>query len=369
MIKSNLPGMAVVILALGIATADTKEEAPHKTDVQTEAPETDPTNVYPTLEDLEKDFAVRRQSEKVGDLIAFIGYKQGTSGADKKVNFYTWNDQTGELAALLSDDRFLEHFGDALQVGEFVISPDCTQVALTPMYYRTDAPGTCFDIATIDISSGKVTVLVEDEQKNILPSYSPDGRYIAFYSSDPLVDQDKVTPRERCAGRVVNVETKEVKTLTDHFVLPGHWYFTMPPQWIDAKRVVFSTISTDPEFIEKHAGPDADIYTRDEYRLLPYVAVGNVQSGEIKVLPNPGHYYTSKVIIDEKNRRLVAYDKWKIYVTEDYDLNNPDKILHLDKEKERLQKVWLKESGEVKYEVMDWEPGGPPIKIIQNESD
>jgi hypothetical protein len=113
----------------------------------------------------------------------------------------------------------------------------------------------------IDLKTLDCEVVVADGWLNYNPSFSPDGRFIAYYATDRRTNprRDPDLPLTENAGRIVNVQTKEVTSVTEPIVLGPIFYFSEegfyrfpPPRWLDNDRVLFSTVSSDRALIGKY---------------------------------------------------------------------------------------------------------------------
>lgn len=195
-----------------------------------------------------------------------------------------------------------------------------TKIAAVPVFRTTGTWVISYRIVVIDLNSLEAETVVADGDVNYAPSFSPDGRYLAYFSTEHRTDISSFqeTPRRENAGRIVNLETKQITTVTDHFVLPkgGHLtdtgLYTYPPTvWLDNERVLFGTFATDREFIAQHVSD----FTGDK---CGHWAVGNARTGQIKRLLTPGGYGGTAIDFDKK--RIFLSDLTKILET-DFDLS------------------------------------------------
>ena len=227
-----------------------------------------------------------------------------------------------------------------------------TKLAATA-WFRDEATRAPYrKIVLIDLKTLDCEVAVADGWLNCNPSFSPDGRYIAYYATDrrtnPLLDPSH--PLRENAGRVVNIRTKEVTTVTEPIVMSSGFYCSeegcygfRPPRWLDGDRVLFHSITTDPTFVRQYIGN----FTGN---ICSYVAVANVATGEVKRLFLLGYIpwmpaYVQSVV-DPAARRLFLSDGKRVVQT-DFRLGSPT-VIGEAAEGEVIMTLQL-ENGQVRY--------------------
>lgn len=196
-------------------------------------------------------------------------------------------------------------------------------------------------IVFIKTDTGEVTDLINDGRFNFAPSFSPDGRYLAYYSSDPHFGQDSNAFYDQNGGYVINLSTREIKKLVEPYrVKETQWLRMGPPAWLDKDRVLFSTSTSDRSLVTETMGALSG-------DCLYYVAVVNVGTWKVNKLFFPTIFYIDWVI-DREKERLILYNRSQIVQT-GYDLSQP-KVLAVAKEKQMVSHAWL-ENGELKYTI------------------
>jgi len=228
-----------------------------------------------------------------------------------------------------------------------------TKLAVTPCFRRAPENVMSYDIVLIDLRPMDCDALVSDGCMNFNPSFSPDGRYIAYYATDRRTNpmRDNNMPLNENAGRIVNVRTKQITSVTNYIVVPVPTFYICdegfyrfgPPQWLDKDRVLFSAVSNDRALIHKYIEDFSGTH-------CSYAAVANATTGEVKrlFLPgrNPMRAAGVQSVVDNGAKRLYFSDHKQIVQT-DFDLTSPTVIAAVG-EKEMFSGWWV-ENGQVKY--------------------
>ncbi len=160
------------------------------------------------------------------------------------LNLYRVNLNTGEEIGILDDDT-KKQIGS---IQDIIVSPDRKKLGLL---CPIEIPGgTKTRIALFDIEANNLKILVDNERYNTCPSFSPDWRYIAFYSSEVGIWERNwdVGKAKGNALMVVDIETSEIKELApENYIL----HQPAPPSWSpDGEKLVF-TASFD-DFRKQH---------------------------------------------------------------------------------------------------------------------
>ena len=221
-----------------------------------------------------------------------------------------------------------------------------TKIAAVVNFIHWETVALFFNIVVIDVSTLEARAVVADGQVNYAPSFSPNDRYLAFYTTERQasgIPSDTIPLREN-AGRVLDLKTSEIRTITEAFTLPADRFRTVhghhvmgPPVWLDDIRVLFTSQVTDRGVIQKYlsgfAGERASHY-----------AVANLVTSETKRLFLPGDLRGDAA--DFLKQRLYFSSGQKIIET-DYDLN----VIGTVMEAEEGQEIVLQgiENGQLNY--------------------
>jgi len=224
-----------------------------------------------------------------------------------------------------------------------------TKVAVVANFIYWETVALFFNMVVIDLNTLEARAVVADGQVNYAPSFSPNDRYLAFYTTDrqPSGAPSDTIPLRENAGRVLDLKTSEIRTITEPFLLPadrartvhGH-HVRLPPIWLDENRVLFTSLATDRAAIQKYisgfSGERASHY-----------AVANLLTSETKRLFLPGKLRGKAA--DLPKQRLY-FSSGKQIIETDYDLNVVGTVVQA----EEGQEIVLEgiENGEVKYHTI-----------------
>jgi hypothetical protein len=159
------------------------------------------------------------------------------------------------------------------------ISPDGKHVAFAALH------GAVADIFLVDVESGKVTNITNDEFADYAPVFSPDGRSIAYVRR--ISGNDKLF--------LLDLQTKQTKQLT------FGTHDDVGPQWLDADTLVFPSTAIDPDNtaeLDQAVSRNASIYN---------IWTLNLKTGELRQYTDTLTGNLSPVVLKEGRENRVAF--------------------------------------------------------------
>ena len=140
-----------------------------------------------------------------------------------KTRLFKFDAKTLQVTPVLSDevlDQYFEQGGGSKPAvapagNMLVVSRSVVEKAETVAHFY-------YDLLLIDVDAGSVDPLVQDRHLNYSPSFSPDGKRVAFYSTDRSTNPRLLPgiPLKENAACVVGLKTKTVTNYLDHFIDP-----------------------------------------------------------------------------------------------------------------------------------------------------
>jgi len=306
---------AVAGYALFVLSIDARGEGP-------------PKHQLSSIEECNRKYERSVLAQSKNGLECFSGRRKGLNPkyppiAEQLYVFDTKNLQVWPLISEQISGHEIYKWG----VGGAAFDSSGTKLAVTPIILQGPQMVQSWSIIVIDLQTLNCDLLVADGWLNYNPSFSPDGRYIAYYATDrrtnPILDRTK--PLTENAGRIVNVQTKEVTTITEPIVMgptffcceQGYYAFR-PPEWLDNDRVLFSTVATDGALLRKYVPGFSG-------SSCAYMAVANVTTREVRRLfaPRPPGRFPAaemKTTIDQEAKRI-TFSRGELVIRTDFDLN------------------------------------------------
>jgi hypothetical protein len=157
------------------------------------------------------------------------------------------------------------------------ISPDGRQVAFAAL------KGAIGDIFVVDVESGKITNVTNDEFADYAPAFSPDGKSIAYVRR--ISGNDKLF--------LLDLETKKSRQVT------FGTHDDVGPQWLDAESLVFPSTAIDPDVVvEPDVSRNGNIYN---------IWTLNLKNGELRQYTDTLTGNLSPVVLQENRENKVAF--------------------------------------------------------------
>jgi hypothetical protein len=157
------------------------------------------------------------------------------------------------------------------------ISPDGKQVAFAAL------KGAIGDIFLLDIESGKLTNVTNDDFSDYAPVFSPDGKSIAYVRR--ISGNDKIF--------LLDLQTKQSRQVT------FGTHDDTGPQWVDAETLVFPSTATDPDVpVEPEVARNGSIYN---------IWTLNLKNGELRQFTDTLTGNLSPVVLKEGRENRIAF--------------------------------------------------------------
>jgi hypothetical protein len=292
-----------------------------------------------SVEECEQKYWRTSVTKKVNGIECFYGKRMDLSEKyDLPAELLKFDTTRLEVTPLLSKEDHDKHFKTG--VGDLAIDPMGRWVAaMAPVLPETGS--LYFDILLIDLQGGQYKILVSDQQRNYGLSCSPDGRFIAYFSTDPAMAKEPEKIHAHMAGRLVEVATGKVTSYTSHFMDKGQWTFGNKPIWLDNNRVLYRTFTTDQEVINA-SGADPAV------KKYPYVAIAYPATDKVQGLLIPDGLMPPRAFVDQKNKCIYLANYYHLVLKTDFDLANQTTVLEV-KEPQRIRVLGLKEDGSLDY--------------------
>jgi hypothetical protein len=283
------------------------------------------------LDEIRARYARWYATDTAQDIECFWGFRKDLNPkheSGKQKRFLKLNKNTLEVSPVLSEEQFQQFknrfgcdlWGLALSHGGDLLAVNVSSRTLLESGIRVD-------IHLIQMASGQAEVLVADGWNNSPTCFSPDGEYLAYYSTDARMDVNPNATLPIGAGRLVNVRTKEVKTFTEPFMSVGSWAMTVSPDWLDNNRVLFRAMSTDFDFIKASVNKIEDCEECLGSKYCPYVAVADLSTGKVQRFFMPGGHCPPWIAIDRPKSRIYLNEgtnrRKQQIIRVDFNLENP----------------------------------------------
>lgn len=319
------------------------------------------TTTLSSIEELDRLFGHRSDSKPIGGVQYFVAQRYAQPYFPNAVPREAWRppqvvgDQTLvrfdrarlEIVPFFTAEQEARVVGGDGHIGEFVVDDQGNQLAIDVPKPKPGG-GNIVDIVVVDVQQREVRFRFSDGHFNYHSAFSPDGRYVAFYSTAPEMDMDPEKPIEHSAGRVIDLATSQSMTFTEPFVDKGQWVL-FPPLWLDAERVLFRTFCADKTLIVeqvKDFGGDK----------CPCIAIAAPASGNVKRLMVPHGKRPPEAYLDARNARLILSDGSTYILSTNLELEDVRTIRQVDGIREGLRVSLpngIREDGSVSYEVYD----------------
>lgn len=239
-----------------------------------------------------------------------------------------------------NEDEFAPKDGNILGI---LLSPDKSHICLTVARPLSKGGISC-DLVLLCVADRSREIIVGDGWNNDYPAFSPDGKQIAYYANDPTMSMhgDRAIPL--AAGRVVDLQSKRIRTFAEPFLSRDELVAGYPPKWLDEKRVVFCTRSTNREKIKGQLGDFAGDSSA-------CAVLANTESGESKYVFVPQAATMLAATIDEKFHRIIFSDM-KIVLQTDMSLESVSILKEVDS-RHRISNYKIEEDGGLDFTIVE----------------
>ena len=309
-----------LILVCGQSTADDGVTSGPITLASLDMPSS--TSIHRSADGNRLLFAARRTGEPKHDPRYFKFYF-----LDKKTNLLKRVlDDTDEDAPLVSTDA-------ACRIAAFTLSQWAPESVARRLIF------------TVNLDTLEKKVLVKDENDNYSPSVSPDGKYVAFRTDDGNIgiEDKKLLPHD--TGKVVNVETGEIRTYNEPwYAIDSMCYQFEPPTWLDNDRVFFKCL-----------GRDTPVRDEKGRILTPSGRYGQIVVANPKEKRAIVKYYSGADLfrcVPDRERNTIWFRCSKMIVRSDWDLTRfqtayepPDGFFISDHKVENGEVVFIERRG------------------------
>ncbi|MCX7014480.1 MAG: hypothetical protein NTW86_18340 [Candidatus Sumerlaeota bacterium] len=300
-------------------------------------------------EDLKKNFnVIALVEDPITHMACFSGEFSGS-----KTLMWKMDPDKLTVEPLLAPNQTFPDRGEFEQWMELQASPMGGNAALT----RTAMVkgGEIGDIYLVDIASGRAEELLVDGQQNYGLGFSPDGRFLAYYSSGIENKYGHGQPVSHSAARLINVDTKQVSEIRAAFVdtaQHGGWTFP-PPQWLDGEKVLFCTLSSNKEEIAAHAKEFQESLPGKNCPVATLFDVATSQTKSIFVPDGtPKSVLAPTAFVDAKRKVIYLFSNQYLVLKTDFEFSTPAVVVKSEKPM-GVHVRGIKEDGELDYEV--WE--------------
>lgn len=271
---------------------------------------------------LQKEFVSWFATETKCGAQFFVGAPRASlKRVPQERRLYKYDRNAGSLSPVLSQENeteILNREGKKRSLGSLTVSQDGRWLCASLDLGLPDGSHSS-DLAVIDVLKGNVAVLLSDGTRNGCPSFSPNGRFVAFYSSDVHMGWAQ-SPIKIGEGKILDVGKGSIRTVVEPFECEGDRVAAPAPLWIDDERVLFNTMTTSKALIMERTGnPSIEMCALD--------ALANPETGQVRFLLSPRDLYaSSSARVDLPRNRLVLENAHTIQET-DLNLERPHILL------------------------------------------
>ena len=294
---------------------------------------------------LEAKYAYWTPTASVNHVQYFMGHLKGPDPrAPTPRALLKFDAAQAEITTVMTAEALSEAFGERPSIWGLTLGSTGRQLAMLVSRTRDDG-GIELDIALLDPDAGKVQRILADGRFNHAPSFSPDGRYLAYYSNAADIRDDPKRVIQYGAGKLLELATGQVTLSVNEFRDTKHWHFGSPPLWLDFERVVFATMCDDGTMIRAQV--------KDyEGGLCPRAAVVNAQRREVRELMLPYGKVPPRILHDPQHRRIVLCGLPRIAISTDYNFQDKQVIVEAGAN-QRLFVQGLRADGTLQYELKE----------------
>jgi dipeptidyl aminopeptidase/acylaminoacyl peptidase len=226
--------------------------------------------------------------------------------------------------------------------------------AVFSISYISDQPQVDDHFVHVNLKTGERRFIVEDGQCKFSPSISPDGEYIAFYSTDPRIGFLTGKDFLHEEGKVCSLKTGEVKTYKPGRMEQYPFIDPLPPPvWLDNERVAFA-----------HGYDDKPKYDKLGRQITPsgkyvYFTVAYPPKGNAVIRYYSGES-TFRCLPDTQRARVLFYNDDRV-IQFQWDLTGEKELIHADSG----QRVYFSEMKDDGTLILTSAPSSPASGIPQ----